>query len=360
MNKRNPKHLRYTICPLLKRCGVCHEIQSRFELITPGSRNPNLRKPTYFACRVKRDISRRFLPFVVTLPAPCPLLLVNSLRLAVLVTPKVCTGCGVEKLGSEFRWRTDRSTPNARCRECEQGASSEYRQLPEVRAKRKIYTREYEKTPHGRAARLRVVAQRKADGRQYVKGRQHHLAKKFGLALDEYKEMLAVQGGGCAICRRPSVREFDLTVDHCHRSTAVRGLLCNLCNAGLGRVHDAVPVLFAMLQYLNAAPPLIDRSRSYPVKNSRDQHLRRAYGITLDAFNELLRRQGGCCAICHGQPPGKSRGFQMDHVAGTKTIRGVLCSNCNTGLGLFKDDPTRIASAIWYLHKARQAEQIAA
>lgn len=58
--------------------------------------------------------------------------------------------------------------------------------------------------------------------------------KRFGLTIAQYEMLLRVQGGACAIChRRPSpTRCFD--VDHDHRTKEIRGLLCFLCNKGLG------------------------------------------------------------------------------------------------------------------------------
>jgi hypothetical protein len=77
---------------------------------------------------------------------------------------------------------------------------------------------------------------------------------------------------------------------------------------------------------------------------SREYHLRRRYGIGQKDFEELLDEQGGVCAICGTPDP---EHVDHDHVTGW--IRGILCFNCNGGLGQFRDDVEYLAKAITYL-----------
>ncbi|MGK5685339.1 endonuclease VII domain-containing protein [Actinoplanes sp. URMC 104] len=77
---------------------------------------------------------------------------------------------------------------------------------------------------------------------------------------------------------------------------------------------------------------------------SREYHLRERYGIGQAGFDELLWRQGGVCAICGVADP-----QHVDHDHRTGAVRGILCFNCNGGLGQFRDDPDRLAAAIRYL-----------
>lgn len=83
----------------------------------------------------------------------------------------------------------------------------------------------------------------------------------------------------------------------------------------------------------------------------RRNKLQRHYGLTPEQYDALLERQGGRCAICVGEGPGRkgSDFFAVDHDHDTGMIRGLLCSTCNMGLGSFKDDPTRLSKAIEYL-----------
>lgn len=81
-------------------------------------------------------------------------------------------------------------------------------------------------------------------------GRRHALKKKFGLTLEEYDEMFAVQGGACAICESKRKTSRRLAVDHCHQTGRVRGLLCSRCNTGLGQFGDSLEGLIAAVSYM--------------------------------------------------------------------------------------------------------------
>ena len=61
------------------------------------------------------------------------------------------------------------------------------------------------------------------------KAADDRLRKLYGKSLAWYNEQLARQGGGCAICQRKPGR-LRLAVDHNHRTSIVRGLLCMTCN----------------------------------------------------------------------------------------------------------------------------------
>lgn len=71
------------------------------------------------------------------------------------------------------------------------------------------------------------------------------------------------------------------------------------------------------------------------------------YGITPEEKAVLFEKQGGCCAICL-EPLVK---VTIDHCHETGKVRGLLCYNCNVGLGLFKDSPERLHTAISYLER---------
>jgi hypothetical protein len=80
----------------------------------------------------------------------------------------------------------------------------------------------------------------------------------------------------------------------------------------------------------------------------RRTYLQRTYGLTEVGYDSLFARQGGKCAICGtDQWPGK--GPHIDHDHGLGRVRGILCSHCNTALGLIKDDPKIAQAMIDYL-----------
>lgn len=61
----------------------------------------------------------------------------------------------------------------------------------------------------------------------------------------------------------------------------------------------------------------------------------RRYGLTLDAYHKRLLAQHNCCAIC-GRPASRYR-LCVDHNHQTGTVRGLLCTGCNTRLSILED-----------------------
>jgi hypothetical protein len=70
--------------------------------------------------------------------------------------------------------------------------------------------------------------------------RANTLLRKYDITPEQYEAILTAQDGGCALCgARPETQHSALlTVDHCHDSNRVRGLLCFNCNVSLGKMHD--------------------------------------------------------------------------------------------------------------------------
>lgn len=83
------------------------------------------------------------------------------------------------------------------------------------------------------------------------------------------------------------------------------------------------------------------------------------YGISLRQYEYLLRKQHSCCLICGISSEEHGRRFNVDHDhrccpglgSCGKCIRGLLCSDCNLGLGAFKDNPDSLRKAAIYLGK---------
>lgn len=75
---------------------------------------------------------------------------------------------------------------------------------------------------------------------------------RYGITDDDYLRMVASQGGVCVICKQPETggRTKRLSVDHCHASKKVRGLLCGSCNRGLGSFRDDPSRLRAAAAYI--------------------------------------------------------------------------------------------------------------
>lgn len=78
---------------------------------------------------------------------------------------------------------------------------------------------------------------------------------------------------------------------------------------------------------------------------SREANLKHRYGITLIDYNEMLIEQNSRCKICDVE----TTGLVVDHCHNSGEVRGLLCGNCNKGLGLFKDSPERMERAAQYI-----------
>lgn len=80
----------------------------------------------------------------------------------------------------------------------------------------------------------------------------------------------------------------------------------------------------------------------------RRRDRKRTHGISLEIYNDMLEVQGGTCAICN-LPCKTGKSLAVDHSHDTGAIRGLLCINCNTGLGHFKDNLDLLSRAMKYL-----------
>lgn len=85
------------------------------------------------------------------------------------------------------------------------------------------------------------------------KKRNAHLMGLYGISSAQYEELLQSQGGVCAVCGKPPVRQ-RLSVDHDHRSMFIRGLLCNYCNLRIIGKHTDARLYKAAADYLENPP----------------------------------------------------------------------------------------------------------
>jgi hypothetical protein len=95
----------------------------------------------------------------------------------------------------------------------------------------------------------------------------------------------------------------------------------------------------------------LELGRKYYANNRRKKANRRylqKYGITIEQKEQFLKNQDNKCAICQTTDPG-SRNWHLDHDHKKNVIRGILCENCNHGLGVFKDNKDFLYNAYVYL-----------
>ena len=88
--------------------------------------------------------------------------------------------------------------------------------------------------------------------------KSQHLRNKYKIGIEEYEIMLNNQNGVCAICHLPETKKlynnlnktFSLTVDHCHSTNKIRGLLCQKCNTALGLFRENIEIIKSSIEYI--------------------------------------------------------------------------------------------------------------
>ena len=119
------------------------------------------------------------------------------------------------------------------------------------------------------------------------------------------------------------------------RTTSGRAVYCKPCHNARGR-----------------------ESKERLYGGTRHYHLKRRYGIGADDLDALVVQQGGVCAIC-----GRDAPEHVDHSHDRGVVRGILCFNCNGGLGQFRDSVDSLVNAVAYLRRhdpeARELDAIA-
>lgn len=84
---------------------------------------------------------------------------------------------------------------------------------------------------------------------------------------------------------------------------------------------------------------------------ARQARLLRRYGLATEAYDALLRRQDGRCAICREPFPPHGKRPHVDHDHQSGKVRGLLCLHCNSLLGISREDTARLHAAASYLQK---------
>jgi hypothetical protein len=111
-------------------------------------------------------------------------------------------------------------------------------------------------TPHGFSRRCKNCNSDKGRDRyrnNKDKYREYARKKKFGMERHEYETILSKQDGCCAVCGHVPKDGEVLSVDHCHETGDIRGLLCSNCNLGIGHFKDNIDLLGLAIKYLENA-----------------------------------------------------------------------------------------------------------
>lgn len=105
--------------------------------------------------------------------------------------------------------------------------------------------------------------------------------------------------------------------------------------------------------YENASFHKHKHKRPHCYEEDKDRKLKKAYGIGYAEYQKMFEAQGGRCAICGTDSTGGRKAFHVDHCHDTGAVRGLLCGNCNSGIGNLRDDVGLLQRAIEYLMNSK-------
>lgn len=138
---------------------------------------------------------------------------------------KVCRKCLIEQPLSEFH--VNNRGYNTPCRTCES---------------KRYYAK--------RESRLKARA-------DYVKRNKEKISiqkNRAGASIEEFNALFVAQNGCCKICNvHQSKMTRRISVDHCHETGKIRGLLCDKCNVAIGMLKDNISLLESAILYLKKA-----------------------------------------------------------------------------------------------------------
>lgn len=143
---------------------------------------------------------------------------------------KYCSGChknlSLDKFGKD---KSQHNGYRSRCKDCRNSYRRKHRKENRQKYLKKERTPEY-------IERMRNSA----------------FKRQYGITVEDYRVLFKKQKGKCKICNKPENHKTKkkLTVDHCHSTKKVRGLLCHSCNCALGLLNDNIKLLKNSIKYL--------------------------------------------------------------------------------------------------------------
>lgn len=209
----------------------------------------------------------------------------------------------------------------------------------------------------------------------------YNTEKTYGLTRELFSSFWESQEGRCFGCREvlrftpQEPRGVTFHVEHDHRTGKIRGLACIGCNSAISAFAEDPTRLRRAIEWVDTVCPVDPLSWSGAVKSTctgptRAYTLWHNHGLTPSDFDRMLAQQGGVCGICLRVPRTK-KGWAVDHsharrgallgqthvvnadgsmgwrseqevAAYRASVRGVLCDECNKGLGQVKENKTTL------------------
>lgn len=163
-----------------------------------------------------------------------------------------CSACKQTKPSNDFYKDRQRKTGHAiHCRMCIARLRVERGYAARHVARSKQY---YLDNTNGYRDRQKMLARKRTPEQK----RAQDLWKNYRMTLDDFERLLVEQQGVCMICQQTPNRDKDKPargwhVDHDHKTGTVRGILCGMCNVGIGCFKDSPEILSSAIRYLGGS-----------------------------------------------------------------------------------------------------------
>lgn len=171
------------------------------------------------------------------------------------ISTKLCWSCGYDKPLIEFyNNKSKKDGLTTECKLCVKRLNQGRREK-DLDRHRKSAANYYWKNKQNKLNYLKKYYAENYESK--IKNRE--LVRRYGIGVEEYNIMVQNQQGLCKICKKPEVilgpgkdksKPRDLSVDHCHKTKKIRGLLCAKCNTAIGIFKENLEALKAAIKYL--------------------------------------------------------------------------------------------------------------
>tara|TARA_Y100000748_G_C15194748_1_gene370939 strand:+ start:33 stop:569 length:537 start_codon:yes stop_codon:yes gene_type:complete len=169
---------------------------------------------------------------------------------------KICTKCNIEKPFSDFhKDRTTKTGVRSRCKQCmsddPKKKANDKRRYQENKEEIKKKVKEWYYSNTDKVKETGKIYRNKPGNKE--RSYNNNLIRQYGIDINRYKQILESQNYACAICgstETGSKLQKNFSVDHCHKTEKVRGLLCKPCNIMLGEAKDNPRILSRAIEYL--------------------------------------------------------------------------------------------------------------
>jgi hypothetical protein len=178
---------------------------------------------------------------------------------------KKCIGCKIEKEFINFVKRAkNKDGYEDHCKKCRYGYEPRKRCTIEKQCNTCLETKLVEFFPFQdtkklyRRSKCRKCFNKEREKRRKlepkekraIRFRKKSIKRLYGITIEDYNKMLLEQNNKCKICNKPDVQNKQLSIDHCHFTGKVRGLLCTRCNTTIGLFEDDIDLMMKAINYL--------------------------------------------------------------------------------------------------------------